>query len=64
MAFIGYTNGDSASIAPPRLGLAPPHGSHNAQAAADMVTNGAVLDGVLEAYRACLRHNGVADESS
>lgn len=61
LAFIGDTNGDAAAIAAAGLGFAPANGSASAKDSADVVTDGTVLDGVLEAYRACLRHNGVAD---
>ena len=61
IAFIGDTNGDAPAIAACGLGVAPANGSAEARAAADVVTDGAVLDGALEGYRACLRQNGVAD---
>lgn len=60
LAFIGDTNGDAPAIAAAGLGFAPANGAAPAKAAADVVTEGAVLDGVLEAYRACLVRNGVA----
>jgi hydroxymethylpyrimidine pyrophosphatase-like HAD family hydrolase len=59
LAFIGDTNGDAEAIATAGLGFAPANGSAAAQAAADVVTRAAVLDGVEEAYRACLRRNGL-----
>ena len=62
IAFIGDTNGDAAAITAAGLGAAPANGSDQAKAAADLVTDGAVLAGVVEAYQACLRRNGVADE--
>ena len=62
VAFIGDTNGDAAAIRAAGLGFAPSNGSAEAKGAADVVTGGAVLDGVLEAYRACLVRNGVAGE--
>ena len=61
IAFIGDTNGDAAAIAACGFGFAPANGSAVAQAAADRVTGGAVMDGVLEAYRACLARNGAGD---
>ena len=61
IAFIGDTNGDAAAIAACGLGFAPANGAPVAQAAADVVTAGAVLDGVLEAYRACLARRGVTE---
>ena len=60
VAFIGDTNGDAPAIAAAGLGFAPQNGSASAKEAADAITEAAVLGGVLEAYRACLVHNGVA----
>ena len=57
VAFIGDTNGDAAAIEAAGLGFAPSNGSLEAQAAADVVTEGAVLEGTLEAYLACVWHN-------
>ena len=62
VAFIGDTNGDAAAIAAAGLGFAPANASDAARDAADTVTEGATLAGVLEAYRACLARNGVGDE--
>ena len=59
IAFIGDTDGDAPAIAACGLGFAPANGARPAREAADVVTEGAVMDGVLEAYRACLRRNGV-----
>ena len=59
LAFIGDTNGDAPAIAACGVGFAPANGAAPAKAAADVVTDGAVLAGVIEAYRACLAHNGV-----
>ena len=59
VAFIGDTNGDAPAIAACGLGFAPANGSPVAHRAADVVTDGAVMAGVLEAYRACLARNGV-----
>ena len=61
IAFIGDTNGDAEAIAACGLGFAPANGSAVAQDAADRVTAGAVMDGVLEAYRVCLARNGAGD---
>ena len=61
VAFIGDTNGDAPAIAAAGLGFAPANGADTAHAAADVVTEAAVIGGVLEAYRACLAHNGVAE---
>ena len=62
IAFIGDTNGDAAAIEACGFGVAPANGSDTARRAADLVTEGAVLDGVVEGYRACLRRNGVPSE--
>ena len=62
LAFIGDTNGDAAAIRAVGAGFAPANGSESALAAADRVTDGHVLDGVLEAYRDCLRRNGVGED--
>ncbi|GAB5536200.1 MAG: HAD hydrolase family protein [Rubricoccaceae bacterium] len=59
LAFIGDTNGDAAAIQAAGAGFAPRNGSEAAHAAADVVTEGAVLAGTVEAYRWCLRRNGV-----
>lgn len=61
VAFIGDTNGDAEAIAAAGLGFAPSNGAAAAHDVADIVTAGAALDGVLEAYRACLARNGVPD---
>ncbi len=61
IAFIGDTNGDAPAIAACGFGFAPANGSPVAQDAADVVTAGAVLDGVLEAYRSCLARHGVVE---
>ncbi len=58
VAFIGDTNGDAPAIEAAGLGFAPANGSETAHRAADVVTDGSVLDGVIEAYRTCLVHNG------
>ncbi|MFN3596381.1 MAG: HAD hydrolase family protein [Rubricoccaceae bacterium] len=60
-AFIGDTDGDAEAIAAAGLGFAPRNGAPAAHAAADIVTEAPVLAGVLEAYRTCLRRNGVAE---
>ena len=61
VAFIGDTNGDAEAIAAAGLGFAPANGADAAHAAADVVTEGAVLAGVVEAYRTCLARNGVEE---
>ncbi|MEO0558460.1 MAG: HAD hydrolase family protein [Bacteroidota bacterium] len=59
LAFIGDTNGDAAAMQAAGAGFSPSNGSEAAKAAADVVTEGAVLAGTLDAYRWCLRRNGV-----
>lgn len=61
VAFIGDTNGDAAAIEAAGAGFAPSNGAAAAHAAADVVTDGAVLAGVIEAYRACLARNGAEE---
>ena len=61
LAFIGDTNGDAPAIEAAGLGFAPANGVGAARDAADVVTEGAVLDGVIEAYRACLARNGAVE---
>ena len=58
IAFIGDTNGDAPAIEAAGLGFAPANGAEAAKATADVVTEAATIGGVLEAYRACLAHNG------
>ncbi|MEM1117964.1 MAG: HAD hydrolase family protein [Bacteroidota bacterium] len=59
IAFIGDTNGDAPAIEAAGLGFAPANGAAAAHRAADVVTEGETVSGVLEAYRTCLRRNGV-----
>lgn len=61
VAFVGDTNGDAEALAAVGHGFAPANASGTAKAAAGTVTAGAVVAGVVEAYRACLRRNGVPD---
>ena len=61
VAFIGDSDGDAEAIAACGWGFAPANGAAAARDAADVVTGGAVMDGVLEAYRACLTRNGADD---
>ncbi len=63
VAFIGDTNGDAPAIEACGLGFAPANGAEPAKQAADIVTDGAVMDGVIEAYRVCLERNGVDEEA-
>lgn len=62
VAFIGDTNGDAPAIEATGLGFAPQNAAEPAKAAADVVTEAPLLEGVLEAYRACLARNGVPEE--
>ena len=59
LAFVGDTVGDAEAIRDAGLGAAPANGDDAARGAADLVTAGEAVDGVLEAYRACLQRNGV-----
>ncbi len=64
VAFIGDTNGDAPAIEATGLGFAPQNAAQPARAAADHVTQGSVLDGVLEAYRVCLHRNGLGEDEA
>ncbi len=64
VAFVGDTNGDAEALAAVGHGFAPANASDTAKAAAGTVTAGAVVEGVVEAYRACLRRNGVSDDEA
>ena len=57
IAFIGDTRGDAEAIQLVGRGFAPANGDDVARDAADVVTAGAVVDGVIEAYRACIAAN-------
>jgi len=57
VAFVGDTVGDAEAIAAVGLGFAPQNAADAAKAAADVVTAGAVLSGVEEAYLQCLALN-------
>ncbi|NNF59264.1 MAG: HAD family phosphatase [Rhodothermaceae bacterium] len=57
LAFIGDTTGDVEAIEGVGLGFAPKNAEDVAREAADLVTDGATLRGVLEAYRRCVQHN-------
>jgi hydroxymethylpyrimidine pyrophosphatase-like HAD family hydrolase len=59
VAFIGDTRGDAEAIRAVGLGFAPQNAAEAAKAVADVVTEGAVMAGVEEAYRACLARNGM-----
>lgn len=60
IAFVGDTVGDAAAIRAVGLGVAPANGDAAACAAADLVTAGAAMDGVEEAFARCLERNGAA----
>ncbi len=60
VAFIGDTDGDAEAIAAVGWGFAPQNAADEAKRAADTVTAGAVVAGVLEAYRACVARNRAA----
>lgn len=64
VAFIGDTNGDAPAMAAVGMGVAPQNAVEAAKEVADLVTDGAVLDGVIEAYRVCLIQNGVEREEA
>ena len=57
LAFIGDTRGDVPAMEAVGLGFAPANAQDVAKAAADVVTSGAVLEGVIEAYRWCVARN-------
>jgi hydroxymethylpyrimidine pyrophosphatase-like HAD family hydrolase len=57
VAFVGDTRGDAEALAAVGLGFAPQNAAEAAKRAADVVTEGAVLAGVEEAYRRCLALN-------
>jgi hypothetical protein len=57
VAFIGDTDGDAEALRAVGWGFAPQNAADAAKQAADTVTSGAVIEGVLEAYRACVARN-------
>lgn len=57
IAFIGDTRGDAEAILRVGAGFAPHNASPTAKSAADIVTEGAVINGVIEAYLWCVEHN-------
>lgn len=57
IAYIGDTNGDLGALAAVGFSFAPANADPAVRAAVDVVTEGSVTDGVLEAYRWCLGHN-------
>ena len=59
VAFVGDTVGDADALRSVGLGFAPANADAAAQAAADVVTAGAFVAGVEEAFAVCLTRNGV-----
>lgn len=57
VAFIGDTRGDAGAIAAVGVGFAPANAAEAAKDAADVVTERAVLAGVLEAFAWCAERN-------
>ena len=57
IAFIGDTNGDVPALEIVGSSFAPSNAKKAARDVAHITTNGAVIDGVLEAYRWCSSHN-------
>lgn len=57
MAFIGDTEGDLGALSSVGRSFAPSNASPEVREQVQTVTSGRVLDGVLEAYHACIREN-------
>jgi hydroxymethylpyrimidine pyrophosphatase-like HAD family hydrolase len=57
IAFIGDTSGDIGALEAVGFSFAPANAVEGVKEVVQMVTEGAVMDGVLEAYRWCVRHN-------
>ncbi len=57
LAFIGDTQGDIAALDAVGYSFAPQNAADAVKAVVQTVTRGAVLEGVLEAYRWCIAHN-------
>jgi 3-deoxy-D-manno-octulosonate 8-phosphate phosphatase KdsC-like HAD superfamily phosphatase len=57
IAFIGDTRGDLGALLAVGTSFAPANAQPIIREAVDIVTEGAVLQGVLEAYRWCVAHN-------
>lgn len=57
LAFIGDTGGDIEALEAVGFSFAPANAQPAVKDAVRFVTGGAVLDGVIEAYRWCVRHN-------
>ncbi len=64
VAFIGDTQGDIEALETVGFSFAPQNATEATKAAVQVVTEGAVLDGVLEAYAWCVRHNESVAESA
>lgn len=54
IAFIGDTWADAEAIEAVGAGFAPQNGIPAAKCAADLVTDGAVIDGVVETHQWCV----------
>ena len=57
IAFIGDTSGDIEALEAVGFSFAPTNAVERVKDIVQIVTEGAVMDGVLEAYRWCVRHN-------
>lgn len=57
MAYIGDTNGDLEALAVVGCSFAPANATPEVRSSVDHTTDGAVLQGVLEAYARCVEHN-------
>jgi hydroxymethylpyrimidine pyrophosphatase-like HAD family hydrolase len=57
IAFIGDTSGDIEALEAVGFSFAPANAVERVKDIVQTVTEGAVMDGVLEAYRWCVRHN-------
>lgn len=64
LAFIGDTGGDIEALEAVGFSFAPANAQPAVKAAVRFVTEGAVLGGVLEAYRWCVRHNEAVLETT
>lgn len=57
IAYIGDTHGDIPALEAVGTSFAPSNASADVRAAVDVVTSGAVIEGVVEAYDACIERN-------
>lgn len=64
IAYIGDTDGDLPALRTVGHSFAPANARTGITDAVDHVTDGAVIDGTLEAYRQCLAHNREATASA